>query len=236
MKRSQCKVEKYRNSMLKFGACDDDINRVTGYLYEKNNELAELLQDIDLLDEKLEKLKKLDAEQKLLLFRELNSIPDECNEKENTSAECDIEVALKSKPVAGSCNSSQLNRRRYSLLVSQLKNSLRMVETAEFTKIPPKTRGRIGRLELNELLKKVNEIFSEKYVCKKRPPLALMHSKKQECEKLRGRWYITLNELLIRFTSKEKISWKFGLLCLIHLKRLEEIRVNYDVFIAAVLS
>lgn len=41
---------------------------VIGNLYEKNNELAALIHDIELLDEKLERLKESDAQEKLLLF------------------------------------------------------------------------------------------------------------------------------------------------------------------------
>ncbi|VDK85773.1 unnamed protein product [Onchocerca ochengi] len=237
LKQSQCKVERYYNSMLKFGASDTDINRVTGSLIEKNKELADLLHDIELLEKKLKGLEETDMEQKLLHFKELGGILEETSLKGTASSECDMDDVSKSEPISWSDNQMQSNRRRYSFLVSQLKKSLRSVETGEFILIPSKTRGRIGRLELNQLLKKIDEIFSDKYVCQKRPPLALKNAKKQDHEKLKGRWYISLNELLVRFTSKEKISWKFALPCLLYLKRLEEVRVDdNNVFIAAVLS
>ncbi|KAM3727491.1 Spindle and kinetochore-associated protein [Dirofilaria immitis] len=236
LKQSRCKVEKYCDSMLKFGASDTDINRVTGSLVEMNNELADLLHGIELLEEKLKELKETDMEQKLLHFKEIGGILEETSSKENASAECDMDAVSKSEPKSWSDNQMQSSRRRYSFLVSQLKKSLRLVETGEFILIPSKTRGRIGRLELNQLLKKIDEIFSNKYVCQKRPPLALKNTKKQEYEKLKGRWYIALNELLVRFTSKEKISWKFALPCLLYLKRLEELRMDdNNVFIAAIL-
>ncbi|VBB26829.1 unnamed protein product [Acanthocheilonema viteae] len=237
LKRSKCKVERYYNSMLKFGASDTDTNRVTGSLIEKNKKLANLLHDIELLEEKLKGLEEMEMEQKLLHFKELGGVLEEGSSKENTSARYDMEDALKLGPITWNGNQMQSNRRRYSFLVAQLKKSLRSVETGEFILIPSKTRGRIGRLELNQLLKKMDEIFSDKYICQKRPPLALKNAKRQECEKLRGRWYITLNELLVRFTSKEKISWKFALPCLIYLKRFEELRIDDNsVFIVAVLS
>ncbi|EFO24977.1 hypothetical protein LOAG_03511 [Loa loa] len=237
LKRSQCKVEKYRNSMQRFGASDSDINRVTGNLIERNQELADLLHDIESLEERLKELEEKDLEQKLLHFKELDGVLEESNSKENISSGCDLDGTLKSEPISWDGNQMQSNRRRYSLLVSQLKKSLRLVETSEFILIPSKTRGRIGRLELNQLLKKIDEVFSDKYVCQKRPPLAVKNAKKQECEKLRGRWYVALNELLVRFTSKEKISWRFALPCLIYLKRLEELRIDdNNLFIAAVLS
>ncbi|CAG9536183.1 unnamed protein product [Cercopithifilaria johnstoni] len=237
LKRSRSKVEGYHNSMLKFGASDIDINRVTGSLIEKNKKLANLLCDIELLEEKLKGLEEKDMEQKLLHFRQLGGDLEKGDSKENASARYDMDGVLKLGPISWSGNQIQSYRRRYSLLVAQLKKSLRLVETGEFILIPPKTRGRIGRLELNQLLKKVNEIFSDKYICQKRPPLALNNAKKQEHEKLRGRWYIALNELLVRFTSKEKISWKFALPCLIYLKRLEELRTDdNNVFIIAILS
>ncbi|MCP9265049.1 hypothetical protein DINM_020237 [Dirofilaria immitis] len=207
LKQSRCKVEKYCDSMLKFGASDTDINRVTGSLVEMNNELADLLHGIELLEEKLKELKETDMEQKLLHFKEIGGILEETSSKENASAECDMDAVSKSEPKSWSDNQMQSSRRRYSFLVSQLKKSLRLVETGEFILIPSKTRGRIGRLELN-----------------------------QEYEKLKGRWYIALNELLVRFTSKEKISWKFALPCLLYLKRLEELRMDdNNVFIAAIL-
>uniref|UniRef100_A0A0R3S1C8 Doublecortin domain-containing protein n=1 Tax=Elaeophora elaphi TaxID=1147741 RepID=A0A0R3S1C8_9BILA len=235
LKRSRCKVEKYYNSMLKFGASDVDINRVTGSLIEKNKKLANLIYDIESLEEKLKGLEEMDAEQKLLHFKELGGVLEEDNSKENTSAGYDMDGIAKSG--SWSDNQIQSNRPRYNLLVAQLKKSLRLVETGEFILIPSKTRGRIGRIELNQLLKKVDEVFSDKYVCQKRPPLALKNAKKQEYGKLKGRWYITLNELLVRFTSREKISWRFALPCLIYLKRLEELRVDdNNVFIAVVLS
>lgn len=100
-----------------------------------------------------------------------------------------MDSVLKSEPIPWSSNQIQASRRRYSLLVSQLKvcfiikltrivhslsfsreaqgpwiiqavafifllifqNSLRLVETGEFILIPSKTRGRIGRLELNQV-------------------------------------------------------------------------------------
>ncbi|VDM06900.1 unnamed protein product [Wuchereria bancrofti] len=237
LKRSRFKVERYCNSMMEFGAPDTDINRVVGGLIEKNKELANLLHDIELLEEKLKKLEETDVKQKLLHFKELGGVLDESSPKENASYECDVDGALKLEPIPWSSNQKHSKQQKYSLLVSQLKKSLRLVETGEFILIPSKTRGRIGRLELNQLLKKIDEIFSDKYVCQKRLPLALKNAKKQECEKLKGRWYITLNEILVRLTSKEKICWKYALPCLTHLKRLEELRVDdNNVFIAAVLS
>ncbi|VDK80196.1 unnamed protein product [Litomosoides sigmodontis] len=237
LKRSRCKVERYYNSMLKFGASDTDINRVTGSLIEKNKKLANLLYDIELLEEKLRGLEEIDVEQKLLHFKELGGLFEEGNSEENAPAKYDMDGSLKSGPMSWNDNQMQSSRRRYSLLVAQLKKSLRLVEIGEFILIPSKTRGRIGRIELNQLLKKIDEIFSDKYVCQKRPPLAVKNVKKQECKKLRGRWYIALNELLVRFTSKEKVSWKFALPCLIYLKRLEEFRTDdNNIFIVAVLS
>ncbi|EJW87841.1 hypothetical protein WUBG_01249 [Wuchereria bancrofti] len=206
LKRSRFKVERYCNSMMEFGAPDTDINRVVGGLIEKNKELANLLHDIELLEEKLKKLEETDVKQKLLHFKELGGVLDESSPKENASYECDVDGALKLEPIPWSSNQKHSKQQKYSLLVSQLKKSLRLVETGEFILIPSKTRGRIGRLELNQLLKKIDEIFSDKYVCQKRLPLALKNAKKQECEKLKGRWYITLNEILVRLTSKEKFA------------------------------
>ncbi|VDM95684.1 unnamed protein product [Thelazia callipaeda] len=229
--RSQQKVDNYTKSLLEFGASSSDVKKVTDCLKQKNEELASLLHEVELIENTLKSCEIKDLKEHSVFFEDLEKFVKKMKTEENRQQES----GSNTKPNPINTGAVQPRQKRHSLLVSQLKDCLRRVEASDFLSIPSANRGRIGRIELNLLLKKVYDIFSEKYVHKKRS-FAPKNEKKQEYESLKGRWYLPLTDLLAKFSPKEKVCWKLALPSLIYLKRLEEIKEHDNIFIAAVLS